>query len=207
MTDGPPKEDPATLALRASPRPVTRLNRRTIAALMGGVGLIVFLATMWALQPNRNQKPDKGPELHSTQQVTHADGLQALPRDYASIPKVPQLGPPAGEFGRPLLREEQAAGIASDAGQPNFRPNSEIDANRVARLRLQDEAQAAAKAQVFFQTGKQGRDSGSSPGSAPVPRPSVESGFPDPSGPSPSGAIQAAPRDDVAEQNQQDHKQ
>ena len=92
MSDGTPKEDPATLALRASPRPVTRLNRRTVAALMGSVGLIVFLATMWALQPKRNKKADTGPELQATQQVTHADGLQTLPRDYASIPKVPQLG-------------------------------------------------------------------------------------------------------------------
>src|SRR5258708_31442456 len=112
MTDGAPKEDPATLALRASPRPVTRLNRRTVAALMGSMGLIVFLATMWALQPKGNKKSNSGPELQATQQVTHADGLQTLPRDYASIPKVPQLGPPAGEFGRPLLREEQAAGMA-----------------------------------------------------------------------------------------------
>jgi type IV secretion system protein VirB10 len=135
MTDGGPKVDPATLALRAAPRPVTRLNRRIVAALMGAVGLIVFLATMWALQPNRHKKPDTGPELQATQQVTHADGLQTLPRDYASIPKVPRLGPPAGEFGRPVLREEQAAGIASEAGpdQPDFRPNSEIDANRVER--------------------------------------------------------------------------
>jgi type IV secretory pathway VirB10-like protein len=204
MTDGPPKEDPATLALRASPRPVTRLNRRTIAALMGGVGLIVFLATMWALQPKRNQKPDKGPELHSTQQVTHADGLQTLPRDYASIPKVPQLGPPAGEFGRPVLREEQAAGIASDAGQSDFRPNSEIDADRVARLRMQDEAEAAAKAQVFFQTGKHGRDAENVADSSSRSRPSPESGLP---GTPPSVGAPGASRDDVLDQNQQDHKQ
>src|ERR1700722_5859931 len=124
MTDGGTKVDPATLALRASPRPVTRLNRRTVAALMGVVGLIMFLATMWALQPNRGKKLDSGPELQTTQQVTHADGLQTLPRDYASIPKVPQLGPPAGEFGRPVLREEQAAGIPSQAGRGAFRPQS-----------------------------------------------------------------------------------
>jgi type IV secretory pathway VirB10-like protein len=120
MTDGAPKEDPATLALRASPRPVTRLNRRTVAALLGGVGFVVFLATMWALQPKKTAKQSTGPELQATQQVTHADGLQTLPRDYGSIPKVPQLGPPAGEFGRPILREEQSAGIASDASQPDF---------------------------------------------------------------------------------------
>jgi type IV secretory pathway VirB10-like protein len=204
MSDGAPKEDPATLALRASPRPVTRLNRRTIAALMGGVGLIVFLATMWALQPKRAKKADTGPELQATQQVTHADGLQTLPRDYASIPKVPQLGPPAGEFGRPVLREEHAAGIASEAVQSDFRPNSEVDADRVGRLRIQDEAEAAAKAQVFFQTGKHGRDPENAAESSPRTRPLSESGLPEM--PTSVGAPGAS-RDDVLDQNQQDHKQ
>ena len=209
MTGGGPKVDPATLALRASPRPVTRLNRRTVAALMGGVGLIVFLATMWALQPNRHKKPDTGPELQTTLEVTHADGLQTLPRDYASIPKVPQLGPPAGEFGRPVLREEQAAGITSEAGadQPDFRPNSEVDANRVERLRQQDEAEAAAKAQVFFQTGQHGRDAGNPAESVPATRASPESDLPSSTGASPSVGVPLPPRDDVVDQNQQDHKQ
>jgi type IV secretion system protein VirB10 len=207
MSEGAPKEDPATLALRASPRPVTRLNRRTLAALMGSVGLIVFLATMWALQPKGNKKPGTGPELQATQQVTHADGLQTLPRDYASIAKVPQLGSPAGEFGRPLLREEQAAGIASEAGQSDFRPNSAVDADRVARLRQQDESDAAAKAQVFFQTGKHGRDAGNSAESSPGNRPSSESDMPALPGASPSAGAPSPPRDDVLDQNQQDHKQ
>ena len=51
--------------------------------------------------------------------------------------------------------EEQLAGL--DPTAQAFRPNPEEDAERVARLRLQDEAAAAAKAQVFFQiihTGK-----------------------------------------------------
>ena len=207
MTEEAPKEDPATLALRASPRPVTRLNRRTIAALMGGLGLIVFLATMWALQPKSNKRPDTGPELQTTQQVTHADGLETLPRDYSSIPKVPQLGPPGGEFGRPMLREEQAAGITSDSGQSDFRPNSEVDADRVARLRQQDEADAAAKAQVFFQTGKLGRDAGSPTVSHPVPGLSSGSDQPTPPGASPTAGVPTLPRDDVLDQNQQDHKQ
>ncbi len=207
MTDGTLKEDPATLALRASPRPVTRLNRRNLAALLGGLGFVVFLATMWALQPKRTTKQSTGPELQATQQVTHADGLQTLPRDYASIPKIPQLGPPAGEFGRPILREEQAAGIASDGNQPDFRPNSAVDADRVARLRQQDEAEAAAKAQVFFQTGKQGRNAGTSSEIAPSPRMPVEAEPLGMSGAQPNAGSPMAARDDGIEQNQQDHKQ
>jgi type IV secretion system protein VirB10 len=122
---------------------------------MGCVGLLILLATMWALEPKRAKKEASGPEPHAGQQVTHADGLQSLPQDYASIPKVPQLGPPTGEFGRPVLREEQRAGIEAGSDQSFLRPNGEIDADRVARLRLQDEAAAAAKAQVFFQTSRQ----------------------------------------------------
>jgi type IV secretion system protein TrbI len=151
MTESPKKEDPASLGLRAAPMPVTRLNRRTLAALIGGVVLLVLLATMWALEPKRGKNEVASTELHASQQVTHADGLQSLPQDYASIPKVPQLGPPTGELGRPVLREEQRAGIDTGTDQSFFRPNAEVDADRVARLRLQDEAEAAAKAQVFFQ--------------------------------------------------------
>jgi type IV secretion system protein VirB10 len=169
--------------------------------------LIVFLATMWALQPKRNKRPDTGPELQATQQVTHADGLETLPRDYSSIPKAPQLGPPAGEFGRPMLREEQAAGITSDAGQSDFRPNAEVDADRVARLRQQDEAEAATKAQVFFQTGKHGRDAGNPAESHTALGPSSELDHPNPPGALPTAGVPTLPRDDVLDQNQQDHKQ
>lgn len=166
MNDSPKKEDPAALALRAAPKPVTRLNRRTLAILLGGVALLVLLATMWALEPKHTKKDAAGPELHAEQKVTHADGLQALPQDYASIPKAPQLGPPTGEFGRPVLREEQRAGLEPESDQSFLRPNAEVDADRVARLRQQDEAEAAAKAQVFFQTGKQrseARETGGAP--------------------------------------------
>jgi len=80
---------------------------------------------------------------------------------------VPQLGPPTGEFGRPVLREEQRAGIEPENDQSFLRPNAEVDADRVARLRQQDEAEAAAKAQVFFQTGKQRSEARETTGVSP----------------------------------------
>ena len=43
-----------------------------------------------------------------------------------------------------MLREERNVGL--DPYGSNFKPNPEEDAERVARLRLQDEAEAAAKA-------------------------------------------------------------
>ena len=44
------KVAPETVALRAQPRPVTRLNRRTLAILTGGLSVAVLGATIWALQ-------------------------------------------------------------------------------------------------------------------------------------------------------------
>lgn len=45
------KVAPDTVTLRAQPRPVTRLNRRTLAILTGGLAITVLGATIWSLQP------------------------------------------------------------------------------------------------------------------------------------------------------------
>lgn len=41
------KVAPEAVALRAQPRSVTRLNRRTLAILAGGLAVAVLGATMW----------------------------------------------------------------------------------------------------------------------------------------------------------------
>ena len=43
------KVAPEAVALRAQPRPVTRLNRRTLAVLVGGLSVAVLGATIWSL--------------------------------------------------------------------------------------------------------------------------------------------------------------
>lgn len=49
----PPKVDPEALALRARPRPVTRINRRVLI-LLAGTGMVLVLgATLIALDPLR----------------------------------------------------------------------------------------------------------------------------------------------------------
>lgn len=151
MSERPPKENPETFALRAKPRAVTRLNRRSLALIIGAAGLVALGACLWAFRAReRVVAPVPGSDMGSMPSVTRAEGLERLPHDYDGWRPIPKLGPPAGEFGRPVLHEEQLAGL--DPTGPNaFRPNPEEDAERVARLRLQDEAAAAAKAQVFFQ--------------------------------------------------------
>lgn len=139
------------LELRVRPRPVTRINRRTLMLVIIAAGVVALLATWWALRVPTHVAGDSESPPAATNSVTRAEGLSSLPSDYDAWRPIPKLGPPAGELGRPVLRSEQEAGIDS-SGVQSFRPNPEVDAQRVARLRLQDEAEAAAKAQVFFQT-------------------------------------------------------
>ena len=59
-----PKADPEAMALRASPRPVTRLNRRVLAVLVGGVSAAVLGATLWSLSPSRRDRSAGTALLH-----------------------------------------------------------------------------------------------------------------------------------------------
>ncbi len=109
--------DPGALHLRA-PRPrVVRLSRKVLAGLAAAASIAVGGALIFALQvkphPLNSQK-----DLYSTDARATADGLAALPKDYAQVPKkIPQLGPPLpGDLGRPMLGSN--AGAASfDVGR------------------------------------------------------------------------------------------
>ena len=150
MSEGKPKEHPEGLALRARPRAVTRLNRRSLLILVGGAAIVGLGTCLWAFRKHQPATSANGPELRSTQSVTRAEALERLPRDYDAWRPIPKLGPATGELGRPVLHAEHNSGIElPDA--TTFRPNPEEDADRAARLRQHDEAEAAAKAQVFFQ--------------------------------------------------------
>src|SRR5690625_4095003 len=147
-TDTPaqPKESPEAVSLRAQPRPVTRLNRRTLAMLVGGLSVAVLGATIWSLQPERHHA-DEQTELYNVDHVSKSDELDQLPTDYsklppASPPKVPELGPPLpGDLGPAIVHSQQPA-VARYAA-PGHDPAAA----------LRKEAQAAAASPVFFQTG------------------------------------------------------
>lgn len=109
MQDPPRTEADIARELRLRPDPprVMRLSRRAIAlaTAIGGLGLGAILIV--ALQDNR--QVGNQTELFSTERIQAAQGLSALPRDYAEIPR---LGPPLpGELGRAILG-------AQDRGQP-----------------------------------------------------------------------------------------
>jgi len=147
---GQTKEPDDHLALRAPPRPVVRLNRRNLMMATGIVGLGVFGATWWALRPQA-PRPAEAEAPPRAERVPRPEGLSALPRDYGSLPKVPVLGAPVGELGRPVVRAEEEAGFDRAAAGDSYFPDPAEDAARSGRLQQHDEELAAAKAQVFFQ--------------------------------------------------------
>jgi type IV secretion system protein TrbI len=149
------KADPAALALRARPQPITRLNRRTIAALISGVVIAVVLAATWGLQPKARRSTVPEAEAPKTERVPRAEGLEALPRDYASVPHAPTLGPPLGELGRARLSNEERPPEYSLRSGAIHDAEEQSQAAEVARV--QAEAEAAAKAPVFFQLSRRQR--------------------------------------------------
>jgi len=140
------KVAPEAVALGAQPRPVTRLNRRTLAILVGGLSITVLGATIWSLQPQRRGTNEQT-ELYNVDRVSKSEGLDGLPADYSKLPpKVPELGPPLpGDLGPAIVNSQQPAVAAYAA--PGHDPN---DA-------LRKEAEAAAASSVFFRSGGQGR--------------------------------------------------
>ncbi|WP_296555473.1 TrbI/VirB10 family protein [Pigmentiphaga sp.] len=149
----PPKIAPENVALRATPRPVTRLSRRTLAVLAGGLAVAVLGGTLWSLQSSQRKSVDVN-ELYNVDRVHRSEGLDQLPADYSKLPppalppEPPMLGEPLpGDLGRPILRaEQQAQGYPHTGHDP-------AEAERLARLK---EAEEAANSSVFFRSGRQG---------------------------------------------------
>ncbi|WP_316161042.1 TrbI/VirB10 family protein [Bradyrhizobium sp. SZCCHNRI20481] len=118
--------------------PVTRLSRNVLAGGSAVALLLMGGAVVWTLQTNRPSK--SGPsELYSTDHHDIADGVSALPRDYAGLPKnlptnVPVIGPPLpGDLGKAIVAAQgQALAVTPD--QEQLRHEQERDAARLSRL-------------------------------------------------------------------------
>ena len=191
----PPKEAPEAVALRAQPRPVTRLNRRTLAILTGGLSVAVLGATIWSLQPHRRGAGEQN-ELYNVDRVSKSEGLDGLPSDYSKLPKVPELGPPLpGDLGPAIVASQQP--VTPTYAPPGHDPE---DA-------LRKEADAAAASSVFFRSGKPGQTAGvavqATPG-APGMGNALAAFDPLAAGPA---STAAQPADPTAVQNRQDQKE
>lgn len=186
------KAAPEAMALRAQPRAVTRLNRRTLAILTGGLSVAVLGATIWALQPHR--RGGGLTELYNVDRVSKSEGLDGLPSDYSKLPKVPELGPPLpGDLGPAIMKAQPA--------MPTYMPPGH-DPNDT----LRKEAEAAAASAVFFRSGNQGKTGGAAPVQVAAAGPaSTLAGF-DPMAAGPASTA-AQPTDPAVAQNGQGQKE
>ena len=188
------KVAPEAVALRAQPRPVTRLNRRTLAILTGGLSVAVLGATIWSLQPHRRGGGQN--ELYNVDRVSKSEELDGLPSDYSKLPKVAELGPPLpGDLGPAIVASQQP--VTPTYAPPGHDPE---DA-------LRKEADAAAASSVFFRSGKPGQTAGvavqATPG-APGMGNALAAFDPLAAGPASTAAQPANP---AAVQNRQDQKE
>src|SRR3546814_16991673 len=91
------------IALRASPRPVTRLNRRTLAVAATLLAVAVAGASMWALQSKGRRDSGDQPELYNVDRIAKSADLGQLPDDYSNLPATP--APAARSEARPVGTE------------------------------------------------------------------------------------------------------
>ncbi|KGC10863.1 bacterial conjugation TrbI-like family protein [Burkholderia gladioli] len=198
IPDAAPKVAPENVTLRAQPRPVTRLNRRTLAMLAGSLGVAVLGATMWSLQPAHRRGGTEPAELYNVDRVSRSEGLDQLPADYSKLPpKVPELGPPLpGDLGPAIVKSQQPA-VASYTPPGQDPGAAERDARR-------KETEAAAGSSVFFRSSTQ-RAAAAPAQTASAAPPSGMAGF-DPQAAGPA-SMAAQPADATVAQNRQDQKE
>jgi len=198
IPDAASKVAPENVALRAQPRPVTRLNRRTLALLMGGLGVAVLGATLWSLQPKHQRGSNDATELYNVDHVSKSEELNRLPADYSKLPpKVPELGPPLpGDLGPAIVKSQPPV-------MANYAPPGQ-DAAATERDALRKEAEAAAGSSVFFRSSNQ-RGAAAPAQTASVASASGLAGF-DPQAAGPASTA-AQPADPTAVQNRQDQKE
>ena len=188
------KMAPEAVALRAQPRPVTRLNRRTLAILVGGLSVAVLGATIWSLQPQRRGTNEQT-ELYNVDRVSKSEGLDGLPADYSKLPpKVPELGTPLpGDLGPAIVNSQQPVTLAY--APPGHNPE---DA-------LRKEADAAAASSMFFRSGGQGAATVAQAAPGALGAANTLAAF-DPLAAGPASTA-AQPADPTAAQNRQDQKE
>ncbi len=143
------KESAAALELRARPRPVTRLNRKTLGVILALFAIAVLVAAMIGLRRPSVRGPILESRAAAPTHVAHAPGLATMPQSYAGLHTFRRLGAPAGELGPAVVKEERAAGIPELPERPSFLPSPEEDEIRAERLQTRREAEQAAKAQLF----------------------------------------------------------
>lgn len=193
-----PKVEPESVALRASPRPVTRLNRRMLAVGAGALAAAVLGGTLWSLQSNK-RLGNPANELYNVDRVSRAENLDQLPKDYAGIRPALKQGPPV--LGEPLPGDLGPAIVKAQQPMETRPPGGGVDPAQTERLA----AEEAARSSVFFRSG--GSTGSSKPAAAPnAVDPSALASGNQPFNPMGTMAPAVQPSDPTAAQNRQDQK-
>jgi len=197
-----PKIDPERVALRASPRPVMRLNRRMLIMLGAGLAIAVSIGAFWALRSHGRANVDNK-QTYNVDRVTQSEKLDRLPPDYSKVPTThaalaaeapPELGPPLpGDFGAATLAANREGGML-----PNHGPSPDS-------IERQRHAEEVARSSVFFQTGSSGKPQNAASTGAESAATTSMAAF-SPMTPVPAAAS-AQPSDPTTNQNRQDQKE
>lgn len=142
----PPKADPASFAIRAQPRAVTRLSRRTLVIAAGGLALCIGGAVWWAFALH-SLRITTGKQLYNTDVRPSAQAMNGLPKGYAGLtkPKLPPMRPTTPQLGPPL-QGDLGSPMVGQAAPPDLAP-APTNPSEQAAARLHDQA---ALAGVFF---------------------------------------------------------
>lgn len=194
-----PKVEPESVALRASPRPVTRLNRRMLAVGAGALAAAVLGGTLWSLQSNKRLRTP-ATELYNVDRISRAENLDQLPKDYAGIPPALKQGPPV--LGEPLPGDLGPAIVKAQQPIETRLPGGGVDPAQTERLA----AEEAARSSLFFRSGASSGTSKPSAAPAVVDPPAFASGNQS-FNPMGTTAPAARPSDPTAVQNRQDQKE
>ena len=190
----PPYKEPPPSELRigASPRPVTRLSRRTLVVATA-LGTALIFAALWYALGIQPLRLISGPELYNTN-AKPTDALAGMRDSYADLTRprsapspqpVPQLGPPLpGDLGRPTL--QQQIGTPTPAADPE------------AERRRREREQAAASVVFFTVSARSVGPSGVAP--------ALAAGGATPATSADGIAPQTSAGDDLTVQNGQSHK-
>ncbi|WP_246797191.1 TrbI/VirB10 family protein [Burkholderia perseverans] len=195
-----PKVAPENVTLRAQPRPVTRLNRRTLTMLAGGLAVAVMGATMWSLQAPKHRDAGDAKELYNVDRVAKSEELDQLPADYSKLPpkpaaNVPPLGPPLpGDLGPAIVNAQPPL--------PAMPPGN--DPAAAERDAMRKEAEDAAGSSVFFRSSSQHTAAAPTQAVSAAPASGLTGFDPQAAGPA---STAAQPTDPTAVQNRQDQKE
>ena len=144
----PPKVDPETMALRATPARAIRFRRGAVVSLAALAAGGVVVTSWFALEP-RALHLAANPDDQQPGIKPPSDTLSALPNSYRDAPK---LGPPLpGDLGRPILdRQRQLAAMPMPPARA-----TEVDRARLAaeaRQRRLQELATARSSGLLVQT-------------------------------------------------------